>query len=657
MSGTTRFCRQVAHMPDAGQWSSARPLILTACDESYLLYATALIRSLDAFSPGQQVLLHLINPTDEALSKVESLAGSLLATRLFYSFERTVVQEAEAFRTYCACSRFLLLAELLEISPDGTQILTIDADALAVSPVVGDFSDKPEAEICLRRRDLQGRVEDHLRVAAGAVWVANTSRSRAFINAVASDLLDAFVSGQARWFADQEVIGRHVAAGTAGAQVRNLKGKYADWTMSEDAVFWMGKGDRKFVDTRYVLLREALCLDPGKAVTVEALVALARALPKNRRAFVIERVVAAAAMRRRGRLRAAVFLPRLDLPWKPDGMKGGAPELSEDTISLRLWWKRFTMALARNLTNSGMDVAIIEIPAWEITPERVDAEWADVAFIPHRCHLDFGPTRTPRFFYMQEYLRSVFVVDQAGWSAASTIYPVDPDALPPAVLGAWEHYRALFSSGGLESKFGQQQRLARSVLIAAGAIPAEPYVFFPLQIPNDQSIRYFSDISQDEALQRSIAAASALGLRVVLKAHPANTSSMRRYRESYQAPPVWWSDAHVHDLIEHAAAVITLNSGVGFEALLGGVPLVCFGRTEYDAAAWVATGQTIESVLQQALDEDAERRLTRYARFVDWFLARHAVDLARPRAAQHVLSKIINGVLQQLRAPAALEMA
>jgi hypothetical protein len=97
--------------------------------------------------------------------------------------------------------------------------------------------------------------------------------------------------------------------------------------------------------------------------------------------------------------------------------------------------------------------------------------------------------------------------------------------------------------------------------------------------------------------------------------------------------------------------VVTINSGVGFEALLANVPLVCLGRSEYDTTAHAATLATLPNVWRDACAEPDDRRERRYARFVDWFLARHAVDLSRPDQAGRVLRRLLVDALARIRAP------
>lgn len=635
------FARSASALSWPAPWIDAPVLLMTACDVGYLSHALALARSLDAVAPGSHLMLHVINPDEAALERVAATAATLQQTRLHVSSEKVRLPSGANKAAYYASARFLRMAEVLNLR-GSVPVLALDADALAVGPLALDFSDKAEAEICLRRRASDAGVAVHLQVAAGAVWARSTPRSRAFFDAVSTELTRRFADGDAEWFVDQEVLARHVREATAEAKVRNLKTKFADWTFRDDAVFWMGKGTRKYVDVRYVALRDSYDEDPTVRDAGRLLLRRCRARIGAAQADRVLDGALARLPRARGP-RVAILLPRLDLPWKASGLgrDGRPPPPTAETVDLRLWWKRFTIALAHELTAAGAQVELLELPAWEITPERVDMRALDLAFVPHRCHLDFGPTRTPRLFYMQQYLRQAFVVDAMGWGPGSSRYPLRPDELPPSVLGAWDTYRAAMLDGSLDSKFGQSDRQAPERLRMQGRLPDGDFIFMPLQIPHDQSIRYFSDVDMDTAVDATLELARSTGRTLVLKPHPANRESMRALQARVCGPGVLWSDAHVHDLLAAAEGVVTINSGVGFEALLAGRPVVCLGRADYDAVVQSATPTTLGERYAAAIAEDAATRLRRYARFVDWFLGRYSVDLARPVAGRAVLSRIV----------------
>jgi hypothetical protein len=285
-----------------------------------------------------------------------------------------------------------------------------------------------------------------------------------------------------------------------------------------------------------------------------------------------------------------LFLPRLDLPWKE--LKAGVkyPIVSEDVIDIRLHWKELVLRLANLFEASGVSVNIQEIPAWDITRERVEASNTLFAFVPHHCAIDFDEGETPVMFYMQEYFRSVFTCDTKGWSAASSVYPVNLDILPEPSQVAFDVYRKRLLTGELGSKFGQIPRKSFGELASSGAIPSKrsllglgalkkvPYIFFPLQIPHDQSIQYFSDVEEIEVVKSLVEWAKDNNVAVVLKPHPANLKAMKQFEVFVDNVTVFWSKVNVYDLIEYSTAVYTINSGVGFESLLHIKPVVTFGR-------------------------------------------------------------------------------
>ncbi len=657
MNTDTSFARRLTDVVPGAPWRGSQLLMLTAVDKGYVGHAIALARSLDKHAPGHHLLVHLINPDPDSLARLQACASGLRSLQLHVSTEKVRLPPDASKAAYYASARFLRMAELLA-DTDAVPLLALDADALAVGRLTLDFSDKPETEICLRQRRNAEAASRQLDVAAGAVWARPTPRARAFMQAVADDLEAAFASGGAQWFIDQEVLGRHVEAATAQVKVRNLKSKFADWNMGQDAVFWMGKGDRKYRDLRYLLMRGSFDEDPARRREAAQLAdAYAASLAPAQRDPVVE--FAAKAVQSLRRPQVGIFLPRLDLPWKQSGLDrdGRPPPLAADTVELRLWWKRFAMAACNTLARLDVDVRMLELPGWEITPERVDDEGLDLALVPHRSQRDFSGQRTPAWFYMQEFFRPVFVLDPKGWGAGSSVYPVQSDQLPAAVLGAWDDYRDAFVDARLESKFGQQDRASLADLVARGELPRTPYIFVPIQVPDDRSITDFSDVGMAEALQAALHLAKDEGCRLVVKSHPANLAATQALEAGIEDPCVHWTRAHVHDVLRHARGVVTINSGVGFEALIANVPVVCLGRSEYDGTAHATTVSNLAQTWRRAIAEPAAERERRHARFVDWFLARHAVDLSYPRRAERVLQRLLQQAVAPLRRPVPLPEA
>ena len=113
----------------------------------------------------------------------------------------------------------------------------------------------------------------------------------------------------------------------------------------------------------------------------------------------------------------------------------------------------------------------------------------------------------------------------------------------------------------------------------------EDYVFVPLQVHGDSQLIIHSPVyGQDlDAFVKDIAASIASidsELSLIVKLHPKDS---RCYDQLSLALPgtIFVKDIPAKDLIRHARAIVTINSTVGFEALLFNKPVVTAGSNFY----------------------------------------------------------------------------
>lgn len=628
-------------------------LILSACDSDYFKYAQALVRSIDLFSPGFSFLLHIINPTDEVRKSALDLAASLKNTKLAVSIESidlTDWSQGER-RTYYACARFVGLPRLLK-ECGTTAILCLDADSLIVNPIDDDFTDKVNADVVVDLRDAENPNREHLAIAAGAIWLRPSLQVQKFALDLAEEIDSLIRNRELNWFADQIIFYRQMQAHAKSVRFFNLKRKYLDWDFGEDSIVWSAKGKRKENDLRFLVLYLLLSGDSSRTRSAKQILAAIRESDSSLAMsdWFVRRIERAL----QGPARVALFVPRLDLPWKRVQAQSAPPALTEDVLGLRLRWHEFATRIANALEMQGLTVDLVEIPAAEIEPARLDASGADIALIPHRCHLDWNPGNTRVFFYMQEYFRWVFIVNERGWSAASSVYPVDVNALPDKASNAFQIYRDKLLKGEWSSKFDQAPQKTTDELIAEGALPATtdtddqsqylPFIFLPLQIPHDQSIRYFSPIEEIDMVKALVAWAKSRNVAIVMKPHPANKKAMGQFQEFVDDSRIFWSEANINDLIRHSTAVYTINSGVGFEALLHIKPVVTFGKVEYDCVTFHATAENLDTAWSYCRASDSSSLESKYRRFVNWFLDDYAIDMSRPEHAAIRLTEIASGI-------------
>lgn len=348
-------------------------------------------------------------------------------------------------------------------------------------------------------------------------------------------------------------------------------------------------------------------------------------------------------------MKVVVLVPRTDLPFKkPLRMTDQIIEgLSQpDTVSLRHYWNKFANSLTEAFSMSGHSVEEVVLPLWEITDGRIAQINADMIFVPHRHRGQFPQLSQSVNYYMQVIFPWLFTADIWGWSAAASHYPCDSYKTFQPDTALFDRYVQRICHDN-QSKFMQPPHKSRLSLWLHGQLPLwGKYVFFPCQIPHDESILFFSPFDELEVIEAVVDWAKTHHVHVVFKKHPKNLESMAPLVKAATGSYIHWSEASVHDLIEGCAAVFTINSGVGFEALLHKRPVVTFGHTEYDAVTIPVTLETIDVAWSAVKQWRADREGVEYIRYVSWFCRTCAIDLSDEEGLADRLSILVKQVEQ-----------
>lgn len=167
------------------------------------------------------------------------------------------------------------------------------------------------------------------------------------------------------------------------------------------------------------------------------------------------------------------------------------------------------------------------------------------------------------------------------WDDVGTYY----DARAPSLL------EALIAQPLTDSQAERAQRLA-ALWCAAGlskhnaapdpvTLPPAPYVLVVDQVRGDASVAGAGATAESFAAMLRAARAEHPDKTIVIRAHPAGSGYL-----SLRVPGVVYvgGDTHPARLVSRATAVYTVSSQLGFEAMLHGVPVVCFGAAFF--AGW-----------------------------------------------------------------------
>jgi len=207
------------------------------------------------------------------------------------------------------------------------------------------------------------------------------------------------------------------------------------------------------------------------------------------------------------------------------------------------------------------------------------------------------------------YLPDYFYFDKHGYSGWSDLakdyeYDVDIEDIRDEMQTFCDDYIA--------------SNRSRAIQPEAAFVPKEPYVLVLTQRSNDSVIREFAYMDSQKLLDEVTELYKDTSYTVCVKTHPF--SEPERYcSDEYirMSPDVFHATGSLHKIIAGAAAVYTVNSGSGFEALLHGKRVFNSGKSDYH---WVTTTvknkqdlQDTMHLVEESVDKDEILKFLHYA--------------------------------------------
>ena len=299
-------------------------------------------------------------------------------------------------------------------------------------------------------------------------------------------------------------------------------------------------------------------------------------------------------------MKVCILKPRLDCMFK----KGHVPEVKGPTPHHRKPFENFVNKVVEEYTFRGDEVKVVEKALWQFSPKDVEEYDADITFVPHKEKHNFDCGDRKVLYYMQMVIPEYFSVNKTGWLAGATYAPLDPNEGDENAK-CFDELSA--RSKNNMSKFDQPKRLFNQ-------FPHRDYILFPCQLPHDETIKWHSKISVEQALNAVITYCEQKNQKLIVKGHPVNKASMEPLKTLTVASTVteYIEDGSIFDFIEHAKLVCVVNSGTGFESILMNKPVVMFGDAEYDKVVNKANLDNYMDVIASA-KYDARQ----YRRFVN----------------------------------------
>ena len=300
--------------------------------------------------------------------------------------------------------------------------------------------------------------------------------------------------------------------------------------------------------------------------------------------------------------------PRLDIPFKKEVISGNVSEILKYrykvTNKTKSYWGDFSQERFKYHKNLNDNVKILEAPMWQITIDLlrkvIKTFNFDLVYIPHHSKFTFDKFNELETdpllqnikikYYMQMSLPWLFQVDEEGWCAGASNWPILPNGndSKEILLKLKERQnlgKSKFQQPDLLNKFNSHHCFRKD------------FVLFACQIPHDQTIKHHSKISVIEALKRTIIWCKKNKLNLIIKSHPENLVSMEPLYEIFKKYNygVWVNNMNINFLLKKCITLFCVNSGVGMEAIIHEKPVFCFGDADYASVSHkITTYNTID---------------------------------------------------------------
>lgn len=299
--------------------------------------------------------------------------------------------------------------------------------------------------------------------------------------------------------------------------------------------------------------------------------------------------------------------------------KSGAPIPKGKPRRGTLHWAKFESIMISCLEDLGHDVDVVkENPRLPV----VDDGRFTIAVHRTKRELPFA-----KLFYMQMHLSNMFTLDPNGWGADASQKPSkeDIELVPDENVDEIKELSDRLHHSGL-SKCHQPSN--KTLIWDKGVGPVE-FILVPIQTPRDYVLKHHSPITMRYFLDCMESFANQSGTHIAFKLHPFNQSDhdlhafvssavSSRYCHSVQG--------NIHEVIKRATGVFTINSGVGFEALIHGKPVATFGDCDYRYATYNADVRSTELARNHVYDYTAANCSMAY-KFIWWYLNKYAYDV------------------------------
>lgn len=251
----------------------------------------------------------------------------------------------------------------------------------------------------------------------------------------------------------------------------------------------------------------------------------------------------------------------------------------------------------------------------------------------------YGEQRHNLWRIKESYIPGYFSIDSMGYSGFSYMAANQRDVVNSINIDINAANKSIQT---IKEKLFKKNQSKYPQPIINNNFKLQNYLFFPLQIAQDTviSLSYFDYYELILLIAKNIT-----NYPIVIKPHPRDKNKeLANLLEDLAKinKNIIISHSSIHELIPNSLCCITINSGVGFESLLLGKPVIAFGKSDYDSCTTVCSDKKdiTNNIIQEAIEFFDKDYVTK---FVYYYLNYYC--LSTDNLLSSKLDKILSGAI------------
>ena len=223
-------------------------MILIVSDKDYYEKALILIKSIKLLHPQIKIHYHQINfKIDLKIDNIEYSYNNLdLDHNKIYKYNNINYSQKQA---YCANIRFQIINNLIS---ENQYILYLDADSIVRKPIDALIKQCQNFDLVINKCTKKPYYRKGFRLRTGVFSIRNTPKMKQFLKNILNNI------NLNQWFSDQDSIQDAFIEFVDDITFKILESKYIDWNYDSESEIWVGKGDNKFKNKKYLDLEKEI---------------------------------------------------------------------------------------------------------------------------------------------------------------------------------------------------------------------------------------------------------------------------------------------------------------------------------------------------------------------------------------------------------------